>query len=620
MRSLSSSPGKSSGHSTRNKFLWPVLLPLLLLGGLFCPADGADSVARGLAQGLAPLGLTPDGIYPSLNPSSDNRSDSTRLARVPRQDLGRGLGSILRAAGALDSCRGAADFLAWMCRESGTTPHEAAVSTPPQEFLSAADSLDNLLPGTAAGRSLELLWHAHCCVEQALDSLSGPELRELDSLIRSFPLEADQWPHFPVERLTRLASRVDLGTLAGALACLDSAAPIWRSLPSGMWHGRGRLSLSTPLGEVVLLGDGNDCYRGAPLLLVDFGGADSLVLEPNRPGAVGLVLDRQGNDRWCAGGGFGGAATLGALWLEDCAGNDTWDCDSYGLGFAACGTAVVLDREGDDTYRAGCASQGAALSGLSLSLDCAGDDSLSVGILGQGAVLGAGAALLADLAGDDYRASSGRVPDWRDPGATRSQAQGASLGLRPFAAGGVACLYDRAGDDSYQADCFAQGAGYWGGVGLLVDSQGRDSYTAGRYAQGVGLHYAAGCILEAAGDDRYNLTRGVGQGTGEDRALGALLELGGDDSYNSGWMSCGAGGTGGVGLLLELSGDDSYASGAKLADGAGNRWQDLAGLGFLLDCAGRDSLDSAPADSMVVRSGTWGARVDLKEASDADKE
>ncbi|MCE5271403.1 hypothetical protein LLH00_08970 [bacterium] len=595
------------------------ILLVMLLGGFFRNAAGAEGAARGLARGLARLGLTPNEIYPSLNPSTEISLGSTRIDGVPRQDLARGLGNILRAAAELDSCRGAMDFLAWMCRESGITPQAAAVSTPPEELISAADSLDRLLPGVGAGRSLGLLWSARCCVDLALDSLSAAEVHELDSLVHSFPLEADQWPHFPAERMTRLARRADLGALAAALACLDSAAALWRAVPLSAWRGRGKLSLDTPLGQVVLLGEGADNYHGAPLLLVDFGGADSLILEPMQPGAAGLVLDREGDDFWCAGHGFGGAACLSALWLEDCGGDDSWDCDSCGLGFAACGAAVLVERGGDDTYRAGCASQGAALFGLSLMLDATGDDSMNVGILGQGALLGGGTALLADLEGNDFRAAGGRVPDWRDPGATRSQAQGASLGLRPFAGGGVACLYDRAGDDRCRADCFAQGAGYWGGVGLLVDAAGRDSYTAGRYAQGVGLHFAAGCILEAAGDDNYSLARGVGQGAGEDRALGILVESGGNDSYGGGWMARGAGGTGGVGLLLELNGNDSYTSGPKLSGGAGNRWRELAGLGFLIDCAGLDSLDSAPSDSTTVRSGTWGARVDLEGAADANK-
>lgn len=585
------------------------------------PECGArKSARRYLSLCLSRLGLTADEILPAFVSPDSFLVESPSLKNAARLDLGWGVGVFERAVEGLDNCSTATEFLVWMRREAGIAgPAESGCLEPPQSVKAAMDSLERILPGRGAGQSVNLLWRAACLVNSALDSLSAGELAELEGLVRSFPLEADQWPHFPVERFVNLSSRIDLGGMAQALALIDSACAPWRVLPSDAWRGREPFRLATELGEIVLSGPGDDRYQGAPLLLVDFGGSDSLSLERSGSRAVSLILDLAGNDCWSAADSFGGAALLGAVWLEDRGGDDFWLGGVCGPGFAACGASVLLDREGNDRYRAGCAGQGASLFGLSLLLDEAGDDSCNAGIFGQGAVLGRGAALLADLGGNDFRRAGGRTPDWRDTGATRSWAQGAALGLRPFTAGGIACLYDRGGDDTYQADCFAQGAGYWGGVGLLIDRDGNDSYRAGRYAQGVGLHFAAGCLIDAAGDDSYRLLRGVGQGAGEDRALGLLVEFDGDDTYGAGWMSRGAGGTGGVGLLLEMAGNDRYETGLKLDSGAGARWHELAGLGFLFDCAGLDSSAGQSVDNTVSRTGTWGARVDLEAADEDDR-
>jgi hypothetical protein len=245
-----------------------------------------------------------------------------------------------------------------------------------------------------------------------------------------------------------------------------------------------------------------------------------------------------------------------------------------------------------------------------LLLDFSGNDSYQVSFCGQGAVVGSGVAILADLDGSDSYRAGGVVPDWREPGVTKSWAQGSALGLRPFAAGGLALLYDREGNDSYSTDYFGQGAGYWEGVGLLIDRAGDDIYRAGRYAQGCGLHRAAGMLADGFGDDSYEIAL-VGQGAGEDRALGLLLENAGCDTYRAGWMSRGAGGSGGVGLLLEIMGDDSYFRSDKGSNGFGSRWQELSSLGFLIDCAGKDNYGALPQKEKIRRSGTWGAALDL---------
>ena len=117
-------------------------------------------------------------------------------------------------------------------------------------------------------------------------------------------------------------------------------------------------------------------------------------------------------------------------------------------------------------------------------------------------------------------------------------------------------------------------------------------------------------LADGSGSDSYTLG-GVGQGMGEDRAYGIFLEGQGADSYRAGWMARGAGGTGGVGLLLEIHGNDNYQEAAKAADGYGSRAWELSGLGFLIDCVGDDIYGNRRIQGQIIRSGTWGAMVDL---------
>lgn len=584
-------------------------LTSLLFGA---PDTQPRNPAECLTRCLDSLGLRPDGILPSLRVPGPP-TETPILINVPALDLGHALDVLTAAGEGFDSSSRAAEFLDRMFREAAITPQAGEVRDPPEDFLDAADSLDVVVRG--GGRALRLLWRAQCRVLLACESLSPAETGELSGLLRAFSLQDDEWPHFPVRRMIELAGRVDLSLMASALITLDSAAAVFRGESLVFRPESLPFRLDTPLGEVVVLGEGNDSYSGAPLLLLDMGGDDSLCLAPRGPLSVGLVLDCGGDDRWIAADSLAAAALLGALWLEDLAGDDFWLGGDMGLGYAACGAAALVDRAGNDIYVSRSSSQGAALFGVCLALDCSGDDRRELGFFGQGALAGRGSVLLADLAGDDSYRCGGLHPDWREPGATKSFSQGAALGLRPFASGGLAVLYDRAGNDSHEAGYLGQGAGYWGGTGALIDRAGNDSYRALRYAQGAGLHFAAGLLLDCSGNDRYSLGS-VGQGAGEDRALGLLVELGGDDSYESGWMVRGAAGAGGVGLLLDLTGNDRYAPARRLADGESGRHEELSGFGFLFDCAGEDLRGDSTDNGFIRRSGTWGASVDLEGGAD----
>jgi len=606
------------------------------------PAERKAGFSSGsaLERALAELGLEPKDVsagYNEMDSTGATEREGHPGLKLAGSDLGRSLRWLEETALRLDSMSQAEDFLDWVPLEAqaaDTLAPDIREDTVPEKtrgdesYLALAwlgDSLETRLPG--AGGVIEALLASDSLVQRAFRRLEPAERRELVGLIRDFRPEEDQWPGYPVERMVSLGRRVDLEAfrLSGLMAA-RAAAALRLALESRNYPGdtladaennRPPLKLETPRGALIVGSPGDDHHAGPVWLVVEPGGDDTYELEGVEQG-VSLIVDFAGNDLYRAVESYSlGAALCGLSWLEDLSGDDSYEAAgcSLTMGAAVLGVGVLVDRSGSDRYKGEGFCQGAAMFGLGLLLDTAGDDSYEAAFCGQGAVVGSGGAMLADLGGDDSYRAQGAVPDWREPGATKSWAQGAALGIRPFAAGGLALLYDRSGDDSYSVDYFGQGAGHWGAAGLLIDRDGSDLYRAGRYAQGCGLHRAAGLLADLGGDDRYEI-EAVGQGAGEDRALGILLETRGCDTYRSGWMARGAAGGGGVGLLLETAGDDSYLKARKAADGFGGRWRELSSLGFLIDFGGDDTYGSGQQNGRRQYSGTWGAALDLPLQND----
>ncbi|HUU29828.1 MAG TPA: hypothetical protein VM123_18655 [archaeon] len=589
------------------------LLSTFALGATLSSPAGLDRAGASLAAGLGPLGLKPHEITAGFDNAAAGVSGS-------RESLGEVVDRCAEFENELSAIKRPGDYLAWSRKVLGLA--EIRSPEPGSSGIRLAlrkeiESLDSLMPG--AGESLVDLVLADELLRSAFCLLTSAEKEELDSLVRGFKLQEDQWPDYPVERMLELAGRVDLASLWAAASEAERAASGLlvcgqvRVSQAGKQDPRPLLFLDTPWGAVIVGGGGPDTYRETPLLIVDLGGDDSYSLGSCSWRKVSMIVDLAGDDRYIAGHGYNlGGSLSGLSWIEDLQGNDSYEGEGacYTFGSAALGVGVLVDHAGNDSYLGGSFSQGASFFGLGMLADFSGDDSYRVSFCGQGASVGPGAGLLIDLEGDDSYAAGGLYPDWRETGATKSCAQGASLGLRPFVRGGTALLYDRSGRDRYKIDYFGQGAGYWGGTGILIDISGSDFYQAGRYGQGCGLHLATGVLADISGDDSYEIG-GVGQGAGEDRAYGALLEGAGADLYQAGWMARGAGGTGGVGLLLELGGDDRYPESRKAADGFGSRWQELGSLGFLIDCGGNDLYGNIKKQGLIRRSGTWGGSVDL---------
>ena len=77
--------------------------------------------------------------------------------------------------------------------------------------------------------------------------------------------------------------------------------------------------------------------------------------------------------------------------------------------------------------------------------------------------------------------------------------------------GGIGILYDRNGNDRYQAGEFSQGVGYFFALGVLYDRSGDDAYRGRRCAQGTSAHQAIEVLFDERGNDRYRAKTAAGR-------------------------------------------------------------------------------------------------------------
>jgi hypothetical protein len=317
------------------------------------------------------------------------------------------------------------------------------------------------------------------------------------------------------------------------------------------------MRFDSPIGVIVIGTKGDDVHGPDAALIIDPGGNDIYERAPATGGAVSVIVDLGGNDRYRGSD----LVVHGLSAIIDFSGDDRYTMAGPGLGAAIAGAAVLVDFSGDDIYEAGLFGQGAAAFGVGALIDLHGNDTYRVRAGGQGFGMTSGVGLLWDRGGGDRYTAAG-LADAYDRGGGVSMAQGAATGLRTMLGGGVGILRDDAGDDVYEAEMYAQGAGYYYGAGLLWDGGGEDRYRAVRYAQGAGVHEAVGLLRDESGNDAYELSFGVGQGMGLDLAVGVLFDGAGDDSYQAQVLAQGAATANGVGLLVDAGGADRWSLGA----------------------------------------------------------
>lgn len=322
------------------------------------------------------------------------------------------------------------------------------------------------------------------------------------------------------------------------------------------------------LGNLVVGSSDANVYTLDAAVVIDLGGDDHYHqpvggARPDRPVALGVDLN--GHDRYQTTVPFAqGAGFMGVGLLVDAAGDDVYTSNrTFAQGAGLAGAGMLLDLAGDDRYRAPTFSQGSCLAqGAGILIDDDGRDLYTGGLYMQG-FAGPGAfGLLLSRGGDDRYEATGSEPcGYGDPGNFRAMSQGAAIGFRNYASGGIALLVDHQGRDVYEAGNFSQGGGYYYGWGALVDlGATRDRYEGSRYAQGFAAHSALGSFWDDGGDDEYHSFVGASQGAAWDLSVTVFMDDWGNDRYQGGpAFSHGVAAHNGVSVFVDGGGRDTYA-------------------------------------------------------------
>ncbi|MBK9248915.1 MAG: hypothetical protein IPM69_12570 [Ignavibacteria bacterium] len=378
--------------------------------------------------------------------------------------------------------------------------------------------------------------------------------------------------------------------------------------------------LTTKVGRIALGGRGDDLYQGEYLLIIDVGGNDKYLISDrtksyakNHP--VQVIVDLGGNDVYLGGNYSLGGAIFGTSLLLDVDGDDLYSAGNFSLGSGIFGVGIVRDFAGNDRYSSKTCTQGAGFFGIGLLLDDKGNDSYVAQAHCQGFGSTRGLGAIADKLGNDIYIASSPFQDFlRYESHFESFAQGAGLGFRPIASGGIGLLIDYKGNDSYLSDIYGQGTAYWFCLGALYDLEGDDRYQSFQYSQGAGVHLAHGILWDTKGDDVYN-SHGVSQGCGHDIAFGCLLDESGDDSYTAESLSLGGGNANAVSLCIDVKGNDSYiAKNATNTMGFSDFRRNYGMIGIFADGGGNDLYGDKKLNNSTGIKSTFGlfADVDLQ--------
>ncbi|MDP6945424.1 MAG: hypothetical protein QF464_14850, partial [Myxococcota bacterium] len=168
--------------------------------------------------------------------------------------------------------------------------------------------------------------------------------------------------------------------------------------------------------------------------------------------------------------------------------------------------------------------------------------------------------------------------------------------------GGLGILREAGGHDSYSADVFNQGGGYWFGTGVLADEAGDDTYFGMYYTQAIGAHFAMGMLIDGAGDDTHNEGQSPASSIGfaHDASTTLLVDGGGDDLWQGAGMR---GYDSGMSLVVEMGGADTYLDctlGQATLGAYGDMNPDMLALGVFLDGGGEDDYGTSAPDGVGV--------------------
>lgn len=341
------------------------------------------------------------------------------------------------------------------------------------------------------------------------------------------------------------------------------------------------VDIETPLGRIAVHGSDSSTRTFAQdkvLLCVDLGGKDVWRGHPASAGPtqpISVMLEMGGDDSYLPSPDgrdrAQGVGVTGVGVLLDVDGADSYAAvGSMAQGAGQFGFGALIDLAGNDQYRAEHSAQGCGYFGVGCLFDLGGRDAYSLHSEGQGFGGVAGVGVLADRSGNDtYTADpdpkiTGRPSYHTDKAVSVSNAQGCAMGRRGDGAdghswaGGLGCLLDGAGDDTYTAGNWAQGTGYWFGMGCVWDGSGDDKYLANGWASASGAHFCIGVLVDEAGNDQHHVKQNWGPAFGHDFTVAMLVNVGGDDEYHTGDSGIGWGINRSVVGLFDIGGDDTY--------------------------------------------------------------
>lgn len=390
----------------------------------------------------------------------------------------------------------------------------------------------------------------------------------------------------PQPSASTLLGQIDLAALAQGIVELtaeieDAATSLDKQLRSSQ-TAPGAWQFDTPGGLVVIdTRPHSQHYRGQqPLLLIDTAGNDHYAFDEERPPGITVLMDLAGHDHYEAAGlGRDPSSTvLGYAVLLDAQGDDRYDGQQLTQGAALFGAAVLIDRQGNDRYQAQGRAQGFALGGWAGLFDFDGHDDYQALTQAQASAGPGAVALLVDHRGND-RYTLGNsplvLPSAQLKNSNASLGQGTAFGLRrkagdesPSTPGGLALLLDAGGDDHYEAQVFAQGAGYEGGLGVLLDTGGSDRMQAAWYAMGAAAHHAGGVLVAGGtGKDEYTVSHATSLGAAHDESVAIFVGGLGDDRYSLSTLGLGGAHDASTALFIERGGNDHYSHSHSLCRG-----------------------------------------------------
>lgn len=375
--------------------------------------------------------------------------------------------------------------------------------------------------------------------------------------------------------------------------------------------------LQTPFGRVAIGGAGNDIYTGSFAAIIDIGGNDMYLLSDSTKQSafktpIRIIVDMSGTDYYNSGGYSIGAGIGGIGIVIDCQGNDTYLAKDFSLGCGLFGVGILHDFEGSDTYSSASNTQGCGIYGLGMLIDDNGSDTYRCYAQGQAFGGTRGVGFLFDRNGNDqYLAASPYQDVLRYDNHQVTFTQGAALGQRPYASGGLGVLVDVRGNDLYVSDIYGQASGYWFALGMLLDLEGEDRYQSYQYAQGAGVHFATGLLDDGSGNDVY-VSHGVSMGCGHDIALGALIDRAGDDMYAVDGLSLGGGNANAVSLFVDEQGNDSYSAiNTSNTLGFSDFRRSYGFIGVFVDGNGSDVYTAASNNGSSSTKSSYGVFLDM---------